>query len=147
MGQLYQRMQSCLQILCAHLSITICCNANVFAFIMLTLFPCGDSTYIPTSSDVGMHIALIWTPVRCDGKIGKPLIACSNSPVVPGTNIFCSCNSTEFLLLLICLTNFVATLHLPFIVIVLKVFLHPFTATFSSGIRYFDFCVSFFSIA
>lgn len=40
-------------------------------------------TYIPTSEDVGMYIALSWTPVRSDGKKGKPLITCSNHPVAP----------------------------------------------------------------
>lgn len=40
-------------------------------------------TYIPTSEDVGMHIALSWTPARSDGKSGKPLFACSNNPVAP----------------------------------------------------------------
>eukprot|EP00250_Pteridium_aquilinum_P034177 c7193_g1_i1 orf=271-5415(-) len=40
-------------------------------------------TYIPTSEDVGMHLALCWTPVRSDGKRGKPITACNNHPVVP----------------------------------------------------------------
>ncbi|KAI5082186.1 hypothetical protein GOP47_0001929 [Adiantum capillus-veneris] len=40
-------------------------------------------TYTPTPKDVGMHIALSWTPVRSDGKVGKPLITCSSGSVAP----------------------------------------------------------------
>ncbi|MCO5590466.1 hypothetical protein L7F22_044436 [Adiantum nelumboides] len=40
-------------------------------------------TYTPTPKDVGMHLAVSWTPVRSDGKVGKPLITCSSGSVVP----------------------------------------------------------------
>ncbi|MCO5582339.1 hypothetical protein L7F22_036233 [Adiantum nelumboides] len=40
-------------------------------------------TYTPTPKDVGMHLGVSWTPVRSDGKVGKPLITCSSGSVVP----------------------------------------------------------------
>lgn len=43
----------------------------------------NSATYTPTPKDVGMHIAVSWTPVRSDGKIGKPLVTCSSGSVAP----------------------------------------------------------------
>jgi hypothetical protein len=31
-----------------------------------------------------MYLALSWTPVRIDGKMGKVLVASSSGPVMPG---------------------------------------------------------------
>ncbi|KAH7286153.1 hypothetical protein KP509_33G060400 [Ceratopteris richardii] len=42
-----------------------------------------NSTYTPSIDDVGMYMALRWTPIRSDGRIGKPIIACSDDPVAP----------------------------------------------------------------
>ena len=44
-------------------------------------------TYFPTSNDVGMYLALSWTPVRIDGKRGKALVTSSSAPVMPGKNL------------------------------------------------------------
>ncbi|KAL0011814.1 hypothetical protein SO802_006922 [Lithocarpus litseifolius] len=45
---------------------------------------CGKTlTYTPSLEDVGSYLALYWLPTRADGKCGKPLVAISNSPVVP----------------------------------------------------------------
>ena len=44
-------------------------------------------TYFPTSKDVGMYLALSWTPVRIDGKRGKALVTSSSAPVMPGKNL------------------------------------------------------------
>lgn len=45
---------------------------------------CGKTlTYTPSLEDVGSYLALCWLPTRADGKCGKPLVAISNSPVVP----------------------------------------------------------------
>lgn len=50
---------------------------------------CGR-TYTPSLEDVGSYLALFWLPTRADGKCGKPLVAISNSPVVPGTTLVLS---------------------------------------------------------
>ncbi|KAM4101329.1 hypothetical protein ACB094_05G135400 [Castanea mollissima] len=45
---------------------------------------CGKTlTYTPSLEDVGSYLALYWLPTRADGECGKPLVATSNSPVVP----------------------------------------------------------------
>lgn len=67
-----------------------------------------DRTHTPSLEDVGAYLALYWLPTREDGRCGKPLIAISDSPVIPGTvyyfllvkNVFCSmwltCVPTHF---------------------------------------------------
>ncbi|KAJ7530247.1 hypothetical protein O6H91_15G086300 [Diphasiastrum complanatum] len=46
--------------------------------------PVGSSmVFTPKLEDVGTYLSLKWVPVRKDGKHGKPLIACSRSPVAP----------------------------------------------------------------
>lgn len=45
---------------------------------------CGKTlTYTPSLEDVGSYLALYWLPTRADGKCGKPLVAISDSLVVP----------------------------------------------------------------
>ncbi|KAI5064749.1 hypothetical protein GOP47_0019444 [Adiantum capillus-veneris] len=43
--------------------------------------------YIPQLADVGSYLALLWIPVRKDGKRGKPCLACSSQKVVPAVPI------------------------------------------------------------
>ncbi|XP_010923670.1 187-kDa microtubule-associated protein AIR9 isoform X1 [Elaeis guineensis] len=43
----------------------------------------GESlTYTPSLEDVGFYLALYWVPTRADGKLGDPLVAISNHPVI-----------------------------------------------------------------
>ncbi|KAG1368409.1 putative 187-kDa microtubule-associated protein AIR9 [Cocos nucifera] len=43
----------------------------------------GESlTYTPSLEDVGFYLALYWVPTRADGKLGDPLVAMSNHPVI-----------------------------------------------------------------
>ncbi|KAJ0980466.1 hypothetical protein J5N97_008721 [Dioscorea zingiberensis] len=43
----------------------------------------GDSlTYTPSLEDVGFYLVLYWVPVRSDGRLGDPLVAISDSPVM-----------------------------------------------------------------
>lgn len=48
---------------------------------------CCSRTYIPSLDDVGSYLALHWLPTRVDGQCGKPLVAVSSSPVIPGTDV------------------------------------------------------------
>ncbi|XWS67442.1 hypothetical protein CRYUN_Cryun04dG0006800 [Craigia yunnanensis] len=52
---------------------------------------CGQTfTYIPSLEDVGAYLALHWLPTCVDGKSGKPLVAISNSPVIPAPPVVSS---------------------------------------------------------
>lgn len=39
-------------------------------------------TYIPSLDDIDSHLVLRWVPARADGKLGAPLVAISNDPVM-----------------------------------------------------------------
>ncbi|XP_038970512.1 187-kDa microtubule-associated protein AIR9-like [Phoenix dactylifera] len=39
-------------------------------------------TYTPSLEDVGSYLALYWVPTRADGKLGDPLVAIGNHPVM-----------------------------------------------------------------
>ncbi|XP_038987888.1 187-kDa microtubule-associated protein AIR9 isoform X2 [Phoenix dactylifera] len=39
-------------------------------------------TYTPSLEDVGFYLSLYWEPTRADGKLGDPLVAPSNHPVM-----------------------------------------------------------------
>ncbi|XP_044495976.1 187-kDa microtubule-associated protein AIR9 isoform X2 [Mangifera indica] len=52
---------------------------------------CGKTiTHTPSLEDVGAYLALYWLPTREDGRCGKPLIAISDSPVIPALPIVSS---------------------------------------------------------
>ncbi|KAF3773075.1 microtubule-associated protein [Nymphaea thermarum] len=40
-------------------------------------------TYVPRLDDVGAYLALHWVPARDDGRLGKPIVAVSKTPVSP----------------------------------------------------------------
>ncbi|XP_031505223.1 187-kDa microtubule-associated protein AIR9 isoform X2 [Nymphaea colorata] len=40
-------------------------------------------TYVPRLNDVGAYLALHWVPARVDGRLGKPIVAVSKTPVSP----------------------------------------------------------------
>ncbi|XP_022748727.1 187-kDa microtubule-associated protein AIR9-like isoform X2 [Durio zibethinus] len=44
---------------------------------------CQTFSYTPSLEDVGAYLSLHWLPTRVDGRSGKPLVAISNSPVIP----------------------------------------------------------------
>ncbi|XVF00530.1 hypothetical protein REPUB_Repub04eG0008800 [Reevesia pubescens] len=45
---------------------------------------CGKTfMYTPSLEDVGAYLTLRWVPTRVDGRSGKPLVAISNSSVIP----------------------------------------------------------------
>ncbi|XP_024515548.1 187-kDa microtubule-associated protein AIR9 [Selaginella moellendorffii] len=46
-------------------------------------FVCSSLSYTPELEDVDAYLVLEWTPVRQDGKQGKPVIAYSKQPVIP----------------------------------------------------------------
>ncbi|XWS55352.1 hypothetical protein CRYUN_Cryun10bG0167200 [Craigia yunnanensis] len=52
---------------------------------------CGQTfSYTPSLEDVGAYLALHWLPTRVDGRSGKPLVAISNSPVIPAPPVVSS---------------------------------------------------------
>ncbi|XP_039006552.1 187-kDa microtubule-associated protein AIR9-like [Hibiscus syriacus] len=52
---------------------------------------CGQtSMYTPSLEDVDAYLVLHWIPTRVDGKSGKPLVAISNSPVIPAPPVVSS---------------------------------------------------------
>ncbi|XWS40436.1 hypothetical protein CRYUN_Cryun18bG0140100 [Craigia yunnanensis] len=52
---------------------------------------CGQTfSYTPSLEDVGAYLALHWLPTRVDDRFGKPLVAISNSPVIPAPPVVSS---------------------------------------------------------
>lgn len=78
------------------------------------LIPCNDGIcnrkYKPSLDDVGSYLILYWVPTRYDEKIGDPLMAISDDPVMAGWPLMCS----QILLdIFVCLVTALSSLLLP----------------------------------